>query len=59
MAQKIFAAALLALVLSGCTSGRFVGFQECALDHSPVWWEFPNSSGSYDGLAVNAANCNK
>ena len=59
MAQKLLSAVFLVLLLSGCASGRFVGFTECALDHSPVWWEYPNSAGSYDGLAVSAQNCNK
>jgi hypothetical protein len=58
MAQKLLSAALLVALLSGC-SGRFVGFTECAVDHSPVWWEYPNKAGSFDGIAVNAANCNK
>jgi hypothetical protein len=56
MAQKLVSAVLLLAVLSGC-SGRFVGFTECALDKSPVWWEYPNSAGSFDGIAVNAQNC--
>jgi hypothetical protein len=59
MSKKLLPALLLALLLSGCSSGRFVGFMECGLDHSPVWWEYPNSQGSYDGIAVNAQNCNK
>ena len=59
MAQKLLSAALLVLLLSACSTGRYVGFQECALDHSPVWWEYPNAAGSYDTLQVNAQNCNK
>jgi hypothetical protein len=58
MAHKLLTAALLVLMLSGC-SGRFVGFLECSKGGSPVWWEFPNSKGSLDGTSVNAANCPK
>ena len=59
MAQKLLSVVLLVAFLCGCSSGRFVGFTECATDHSPVWWEYPNAAGTYDGLSVNAANCNK
>lgn len=59
MAQKLISAAFLVLLLSGCSSGRFVGLMECATDHSPVWWEYPNAAGTYDGLSVNAQNCQK
>jgi hypothetical protein len=56
MKSKIIAATFLALLLGGCT-GRFVGFTECAKDGSPVWQEYPNAAGNYDGLDVSAANC--
>ncbi len=58
MAYKLFSAALLVLMLSGC-SGRFVGFLECSQGGSPVWWEYPNSKGSFDGIGVSAQNCKK
>ena len=56
MTTKILSVAFLALLLSGC-GGRFVGFTECAKDGSAVWWEYPNSAGSLDGIDVSAANC--
>jgi hypothetical protein len=58
MAHKLFSVALLVLMLSGC-NGRFVGFLECSQGGAPVWWEYPNSSGSFDGISVNAKNCEK
>jgi hypothetical protein len=58
MTSKLFAAALLLAMLSGC-SGRFVGLLECSQGGSPVWWEYPNTAGSFDGINVNAQNCNK
>lgn len=58
MIYKLFSAALLVLMLSGC-SGRFVGFLECSQGGSPVWWEYPNKAGGFDGISVNAQNCNK
>ena len=58
MSYKLFSAALLVLKLSGC-SGRFVGFLECSQGGSPVWWAYPNSHGSFDGINVNAQNCEK
>jgi hypothetical protein len=58
MPYKLISAALLVLALSGC-SGRFVGFLECSQGGSPVWWEYPNSQGSFDGISVNAQNCKK
>jgi hypothetical protein len=58
MTYKLFSAALLVLMLSGC-SGRFVGFLECSPGGSPVWWEYPNKAGSFDGISVNAQNCQK
>ena len=58
MACKLLSAALLVVMLSGC-SGRFVGFLECSPGGSPVWWEYPNGAGSFDGINVNAKNCEK
>ena len=59
MTYKILTAAALALLLSGCSSGRFVGFTQCAKDGSTVWWAYPNSQGNMNGLDVNAANCKR
>lgn len=36
-------------VLSAC-GGRFAGFDNCSADGSVVWYEYPNSDGTYDGL---------
>ncbi len=49
--------AIVALGLASCGEGRFVGFGKCASDGSIVWYERPNSQGSYDGLDVSEANC--
>ena len=46
-----------ALALSACSTGRWAGFNNCSADGSTVWWEFPNSKGSYDGL--NNGPCKK
>jgi hypothetical protein len=59
MKYKILTAALLSLLLGGCSSGHFVGFTQCAKDGSAVWWAYPNSHGSMDGLDVNAATCGR
>jgi hypothetical protein len=56
MSYKLLSAIVLVVLLSGC-SGRFVGFMECARDGSPVWWEYPNSKGGFDGIAVSPENC--
>jgi hypothetical protein len=46
------------LAISAC-SGRFVGTTVCSKDGSPVWFEYPNSQGSYEGLDNSPANCAK
>jgi hypothetical protein len=45
-----------ALLLAAC-GGRFAGFGSCSADGSPVWFEYPNSKGSYDGLNNGPQNC--
>jgi hypothetical protein len=46
------------LILAGCADGsRFVGPLTCSTDGSVVWWEYPNKSGSFDGLNNNQQNC--
>jgi hypothetical protein len=45
-----------ALVLASC-GGRFAGFSSCSADGSPVWFEYPNSNGSYEGLNNGPQNC--
>jgi hypothetical protein len=50
MIRKILIVAAL-LALSACSSNyRFMGFNNCSADRSPVWFEFPNAQGNYDGL---------
>lgn len=49
--------AIVALGLANCGEGRFVGMGQCAADGSVVWYERPNSQGSYDGLDVGPHNC--
>jgi hypothetical protein len=63
--MKRFARIFLGLVglisftaLAGCVEGgRFAGLRSCSADGSVVWWEFPNQTGSYEGLNNNAQNC--
>jgi hypothetical protein len=38
------------LALAACGNSRFVGFNNCSADGSPVWFEYPNEQGSYEGL---------
>ncbi len=45
-----------ALLLAGC-GGRFAGFNNCSADGSPVWFEYPNSQGSYEGLNNGPQHC--
>jgi hypothetical protein len=45
------------LLLAACSTGRFAGFENCSADGSPVWWEYPNSKGSFDGLNNGPQNC--
>ena len=47
--KALIVAALLAL--SACSGNyRFMGFNNCSADGSPVWFEYPNAAGSYEGL---------
>jgi hypothetical protein len=48
MARTILVVITLAL-LGGCT-GRYAGFDNCSADGSVVVREYPNSTGSYEGL---------
>ena len=42
---------------SSCADYRFDGTSGCAPDGSVVWFEKPNSDGSYDGLQNSPDNC--
>lgn len=55
-----FTVVAAALLLAACSSpgdGRFVGVNQCAPDGSVVFWEYPNSQGTYRGIEVNKENC--
>jgi len=58
MTKNIVALAMVAALLAGC-GGRFAGFGNCSSDGSVVWWEYPNSAGSYEGLNNSPENCRK
>lgn len=48
------------LMMAGCAApggGQYVGLNQCAADGSVVMWEYPNSDGSYKGIAVSPENC--
>lgn len=52
--------ATAALLVSACASdanSRFVGFAKCSKDGSPVWREYPNAQGSYEGLDNREEYC--
>ena len=49
MLKAILVLATMA-VLSGCSGGRFAGFNTCSADGSVVLYEYPNANGSYDTL---------
>ena len=54
-------AAMVSALLAGC-HGRWdqegsVANPSCASDGSVVFYEYPNTRGSYDGLTNTPANC--
>jgi hypothetical protein len=59
MVQKILLIVAVAATLAGCSTGRWAGFNNCSQDGSPVWWEYPNSHGSFDGLNNGPQYCKK
>jgi hypothetical protein len=59
MVQKILLLVVLTATLAGCGSARFAGFNSCSQDGSPVWWEYPNSKGSFEGLNNGPQYCKK
>ena len=56
MTVAVMFAAVLAL--SAC-SGRWAGGTNCSKDGSVVWFEYPNSKGSYEGLDNKPEYCAK
>ena len=59
LSVTVLAGALLALTACGGSNGRFIGFDKCSRDGSPVWYEYPNAQGSFDGLDNKAEYCNQ
>ena len=57
MARSLATVFIAALLLSACSTGRWAGLNNCSADGSPVWWEYPNSKGSYDGLNNGPQYC--
>lgn len=45
----------LVLVLAGCGDGRFV--TGCMPDGSPVFYQYKNTSGNYEGAKTSPENC--
>jgi hypothetical protein len=58
MLKRILIGAALAVTLASC-AGRFVGPGVCSQDGSVVWFERPNSQGSYEGLNNSPQNCRR
>lgn len=46
-------------ILAGCAQGRFVGGTQCMPDGSPVFWQYKNTQGSYEGAKASKENCMK
>jgi hypothetical protein len=57
MILRILIVATVAVALSGCANYRYGGTGSCAPDGSVVWWEAPNSDGSFDNLENSPDNC--
>ena len=58
--MKLWMILAAGLVLSGCAEGRWVGTvfdPVCAEDGSVVFYQIPNSQGSYEGLKASKENC--
>ncbi len=59
MARSLAVILITTLFLGACSTGRWGGPMNCSADGSPVWWEYPNSKGSYEGLNNGPQNCRK
>ena len=57
MTLRFIVVVALAAALTSCADYRFDGTGSCAPDGSVVWFEKPNSGGSYDGLQNSPDNC--
>jgi len=57
MTFRFIVVVALAVALASCADYRFDGTSSCAPDGSVVWFEKPNSDGSYDGLQNSPDNC--
>lgn len=55
MLKTLLAGAAVALALSACADGRFAS--GCMPDGSPVFYQYPNTSGNFEGTRANADNC--
>ena len=49
MIRKVLILSAL-LALAACGNSRYVGTNACSADGSPVWFEYPNEQGSFEGL---------
>jgi hypothetical protein len=59
MARSLALIVGVTLLLGACTGGRWGGPMNCSADGSPVWYEYPNSKGSYEGLNNGPQNCKR
>jgi len=53
------------LLVAGCAGEgstgetRFIGFNKCAPDGSPVWFQTVNAQGTFEGAEASEENCKK
>ncbi len=45
------------VMLAGCAEGRFTGGKTCMPDGSVVWYQYKNTSGTYEGAKSHAKYC--
>lgn len=53
--KTLLAGAAVALALAACADGRPAA--GCMPDGSPVYYQYPNTSGTYDGTKASPENC--
>ena len=56
---RIAMVALVLAVVGGCADGRMLYGQQCMPDGSPVFWQYKNTQGNYDGAKASRENCYK